>query len=182
SIADPGDPLPEVPERDDRGLERRDRGRSPASGARARRGRRQRAGDRRVPARALRRLRAVPTAADAEHLGALGRAVRGSRGRRARGLARARAPHRSAARRGSGHVTTFWVAAALLIVAALAFVLVPVLVQRSRTGRWAWPAVVAAVLTVPATVALYFQVSNFDPAVASRAAEGVRLVRQLAER
>lgn len=76
----------------------------------------------------------------------------------------------------------FWIVAGALIALALAFVLTPVLMHRRRTGRWAWAGVLAAVATVPISVGLYFHVSNWNPQVASRAAEGARLVQQLAQR
>ncbi len=79
-------------------------------------------------------------------------------------------------------MNAFWLAAAALIATALAFVLVPVLAQRRRTGRWTWAGIAAGVATVPIAVALYLHVTNWDPEVAGRAAEGMRLVQQLADR
>lgn len=76
----------------------------------------------------------------------------------------------------------FWLAAAALIATALAFVLVPAVMHRRQSGRWPWVGIAAAVLTVPVAIGLYSRVSNWDPDVAGRAAEGVRLVQQLAER
>lgn len=79
-------------------------------------------------------------------------------------------------------MTALWFGAAALTAAALAFLLVPLWRQRRSSGRWSWTAIVAAVLVVPFTFALYSHVRTYDPDVAERVATEQALVAMLAER
>ncbi len=56
----------------------------------------------------------------------------------------------------------FWSGAALLSVAALAFVLVPLWRQRQATGEWSPLGSVAAALLVPAAVGLYLGIGTWN--------------------
>lgn len=56
----------------------------------------------------------------------------------------------------------FWIGAALLSVAALAFVMVPLWRQRQETGGWSPLGSVAAALLVPAAVGLYLGIGTWD--------------------
>lgn len=79
-------------------------------------------------------------------------------------------------------MTTFWIAAGTLAAVAVALVLIPLWRERRRGGRWSWIGVAVALAIVPAAAVLYRHVSQYDHAVAERAAEGIRLVQRLAER
>lgn len=56
----------------------------------------------------------------------------------------------------------FWIGAALLSAAALAFVMVPLWRQRQVTGGWSRLGSLAAALLVPATVGLYLGIGTWD--------------------
>ena len=56
----------------------------------------------------------------------------------------------------------FWIGAALLSLAALAFVMVPLWRQRRVTGGWSPLGSVAAALLVPAAVGLYLGIGTWD--------------------
>lgn len=56
----------------------------------------------------------------------------------------------------------FWIGAALLSVAALAFVMVPLWRQRQETGGWSPLGSVVAALLVPAAVGLYLGIGTWD--------------------
>ena len=59
-------------------------------------------------------------------------------------------------------MTQFWIGAALLSVAALAFVMVPLWRQRQETGGWSPLGSVVAALLVPAAVGLYLGIGTWD--------------------
>src|SRR5690606_21752355 len=106
--------------------------------------------DRRASGAALRRLRALPSAAGWPHPGALVRPGRAA-GRRPAGAAGDRPPaspgcgQRRAFHRGAPAprlsagwaraMIEFWIAAALLVLVALAFLLLPVLRERRRQAE-----------------------------------------------
>jgi cytochrome c-type biogenesis protein CcmH len=77
-------------------------------------------------------------------------------------------------------MTTFWLAVAPLIVAALCFLLYPLGKQSRQTGRWSRSGLVAAIAIVPIAVGLYYQVRTYDPAAAKQRANEMHLVDQLA--
>jgi cytochrome c-type biogenesis protein CcmH len=79
-------------------------------------------------------------------------------------------------------VTAFWTVAALLCAAAVGILVVPLWRQKRQQGRWSPLGLAMAFAIVPVSVALYFQVRTWDPTVAERAAEGERLVTELAQR
>jgi cytochrome c-type biogenesis protein CcmH len=56
-----------------------------------------------------------------------------------------------------------WLNAALLIAAALGFVLVPVWRLHRKAGTWSRPGLAAAALLVPVTIGLYFHVTTWSP-------------------
>lgn len=77
----------------------------------------------------------------------------------------------------------FWIGAGLLAALALAFLVVPLWREKSRSGHWSASGLVTALAVVPVAVALYLGVSTYSsdvPGGASR--EEVALVNQLAER
>jgi cytochrome c-type biogenesis protein CcmH len=77
----------------------------------------------------------------------------------------------------------FWLTAAALTLVAIAFLLVPLVRERRRSGRMPISALVAAIAVVPASVGLYFAVSTFDADVPPNAAQGqMDLLDQLAAR
>jgi cytochrome c-type biogenesis protein CcmH len=79
-------------------------------------------------------------------------------------------------------VTSFWVYAALLAAVAVGILMFPLWGQRRRSGRWSVLGLVSCFAVVPISVLVYKQVSTWDPQVAQRAAEGARLVDELAAR
>jgi cytochrome c-type biogenesis protein CcmH len=79
-------------------------------------------------------------------------------------------------------VTTFWVIAALLCAGAVAILVVPLWRQKRRVGAWSPMGLGVAIAIVPLSFAVYFQLRTWDPVIAERAAEGERLVAQLAAR
>ena len=77
----------------------------------------------------------------------------------------------------------FWLAAAGLLLVALAFVLVPLLRERQRTGSKAFSGILAGVAMIPVSVGLYLFVTTFDSDLASAVAQNqVDLLDQLAAR
>ena len=70
----------------------------------------------------------------------------------------------------------------MLAAAAVGILVVPLWRQRRSSGRWSVVGVVAAVATVPIAVGIYTQVTTWNPVAAEHAAQGQRLVAQLAER
>jgi cytochrome c-type biogenesis protein CcmH len=79
-------------------------------------------------------------------------------------------------------VTTFWVYAALLCVAAVALLVLPLWKQRRNSGRWSVLGLAASFAVVPIAVLVYQQITTWDPQTQLRAEESARLVQQLAER
>jgi cytochrome c-type biogenesis protein CcmH len=79
-------------------------------------------------------------------------------------------------------MTTFWLAASVLIAAALAFLVVPLWRQRQRAGRWSVSALAAVALAVPISVGLYFVVSTYQPGVLEQRAAEMKIVERLADR
>ncbi|HEU4620330.1 MAG TPA: hypothetical protein VFV10_20000 [Gammaproteobacteria bacterium] len=79
-------------------------------------------------------------------------------------------------------MTTFWIAASVLMAAALAFLLIPLWRQRRRTGRWSVSGVAAVLLAVPISVGLYYAVRTYQPGVLEERANEMKLVNELAER
>ena len=56
----------------------------------------------------------------------------------------------------------FWIGAAVLSIAALGFVVVPLWRQRQLTGGWSWLGSVAAALLVPSAVGLYLGIGTWE--------------------
>jgi cytochrome c-type biogenesis protein CcmH len=79
-------------------------------------------------------------------------------------------------------VTTFWIYAAILAAAAVGILLFPLWSQRRRSGRWSVLGLASCFAVAPISVLVYQQVSTWDPQVEQRAAEGARLVDELAAR
>ncbi len=79
-------------------------------------------------------------------------------------------------------MTAFWISAALLCGAAVGILLWPLWRQRRLNGRWSSLGLAAVFAMVPVAFVLYTQVSTWDADAAHRAAEGERVVTQLAER
>jgi cytochrome c-type biogenesis protein CcmH len=77
-------------------------------------------------------------------------------------------------------VSQFWVYAALLSLAAVAVLIVPLLRQGRRSGQWSALGVVAAIAIVPVSFGIYSHVRTWNPEAAARASEGERLVGELA--
>src|SRR6185312_5591901 len=143
--ADETTPLPRLPEREPRRFERPARGRPSPRRVRSDAGRQERRGDQGVADRALQRFRALRSAAPRRDAAALVRprdrsAVRRRRDLHDRSASRAhpaaRRANRAAADRPQGRLvmTTFLVFAGLMIAAALAFVLVPLLRHARSTA------------------------------------------------
>jgi len=59
-------------------------------------------------------------------------------------------------------MTVFWFFAAILAVAALGFVLVPVWRARQRSGKWSILSTSAAAMLVPLAVGLYLRIGSWD--------------------
>jgi cytochrome c-type biogenesis protein CcmH len=78
--------------------------------------------------------------------------------------------------------STFWLVAGLLCAFAFILLLVPILRYRSRAGTWSPVGLVAAVLVVPAALALYFHVSDWDPEYAAELTRNNAIVDELARR
>ena len=76
----------------------------------------------------------------------------------------------------------FWTVAALFSGVAILILLVPLWRHRKGGGGWWLSGVATSVLIAPLAIALYFYVSDWDPSVAQRAAQGEELVARLAER
>ncbi len=76
----------------------------------------------------------------------------------------------------------FWTVAALFCGVAILILLVPLWRYRKGGGGWWFSGVATPILIAPLAIALYFYVSNWDPELAQRAAQGEELVAQLAER
>ena len=79
-------------------------------------------------------------------------------------------------------MTGFWIVVALLCALAIGLLLLPQWHFKRRQGRWSPLGLAAAVAIAPIALALYSHVSNWQPAVAERAAQGNRLVAELAAR
>jgi cytochrome c-type biogenesis protein CcmH len=77
---------------------------------------------------------------------------------------------------------TFWVAAAVLCLAAVAMLFVPLWREKRRGGRWSPLGLIATVAIAPAAAGLYFVISDWDFEIAERALQGDRLVAALAAR
>ena len=69
---------------------------------------------------------------------------------------------------------SFWVVAGLFCAFAFFLLLVPLWRYRGRAGRWPFAGLVATVLVVPAALALYFHVSDWDPEYAAQLARKMR--------
>jgi len=77
----------------------------------------------------------------------------------------------------------FWLTAGALTLVAVAFLLVPLALERRRGGRTTATGLVAAIAVIPVSVGLYFVVSTFDPdAPPSAAQQQMALLDQLAAR
>jgi cytochrome c-type biogenesis protein CcmH len=77
----------------------------------------------------------------------------------------------------------FWVVAALMAFAALAFMLLPLWRQQRIAGKSSWMPMVLALAVLPATVLLYLQVSTWAPAEGGSAPPEVEaMVESLAAR
>jgi cytochrome c-type biogenesis protein CcmH len=74
----------------------------------------------------------------------------------------------------------FWTVAALFCGVAILILFVPLWRHRRRGGRWSFAGVVAAVLIAPLALALYLNVSDWDPALAERMSQENALLDQLA--
>ncbi len=86
-------------------------------------------------------------------------------------------------------MTTFWIGAAALTAAALAFLLVPLWRERRVSGRWSYAALLGVVAIVPLAFALYATVRTWQPELIERRAAEIEqrrhevdLVAQLAAR
>jgi cytochrome c-type biogenesis protein CcmH len=78
-------------------------------------------------------------------------------------------------------MTSFWIGAALLVLVALSFLVLPLLRERKRAGRWSVSGLVVSFATVPVAFALYFVVTSWDPGAGGGASGEERaLVAQLA--
>lgn len=83
-------------------------------------------------------------------------------------------------------MTSFWIPAALLALAAAAFLVYPLYADRRASGRWSATGLAAAAVTIPVAVLLYNYVTTYEPAGA-RLPEGITqdevdMVEQLADR
>src|SRR6185503_1796314 len=182
SRVDPGDSLPEVPQREHRGVECAGGGRPATRGAETHRRGRIRRRDQDILVGALWRVRAVQAAHDAHDVRRLGRTVLAVGGGRIRLLANARREGPTAARRGAPAVTqTFWTVAALFFGVAFLILFVPVWRHKKRGGRWSIPGIVAAVLIAPLAAVLYGYVSNWDAEIAERTSQENAVLDQLAQ-
>ena len=65
-------------------------------------------------------------------------------------------------------MTTFWIGAAALTAAALAFLLVPLWRERRVSGRWSYAALLGVVAIVPLAFALYATVRTWQPELIER--------------
>jgi cytochrome c-type biogenesis protein CcmH len=74
----------------------------------------------------------------------------------------------------------FWTVAALFCGVAILILFVPIWRHQRRGGRWSLAGVVAAVLIAPLALALYLNVSDWDPALAERVGRENELLEQLA--
>lgn len=77
---------------------------------------------------------------------------------------------------------SFWVVAGLFCAFAFFLLLVPLWRYRSRAGTWPLAGLVAAALVVPAAVALYFHVSDWDPEYAAELARNNAIIDEFARR
>ena len=77
---------------------------------------------------------------------------------------------------------SFWLVAGLLCAFAFFLLLVPLWRYRSRAGTWSPAGLVATVLVVPAALALYFHVSDWDPEYAAELARNNAIIDELARR
>lgn len=73
----------------------------------------------------------------------------------------------------------FWIAAALLLALATAFTMVPLWRRRRSEGRWSATALAASVAVLPLAIALYLQVTTWQPPAAG--ADGEASVVQMVE-
>ena len=76
---------------------------------------------------------------------------------------------------------TFWTVATLFCGVAILILFVPIWRHRKLGGRWSFAGVVAAVLIAPLAMALYFYVSDWDPALSERVSRENALLEQLAQ-
>ena len=75
----------------------------------------------------------------------------------------------------------FWLAAGLLVAAAIAFLMFPLWRERQRSGRWPAAAMLASLATAPVAIGTYLAVTNWDPTEAtSEAAAEREMVARLA--
>src|SRR5215471_11582220 len=77
-------------------------------------------------------------------------------------------------------MTALYAIAALLTAVAIAILLLPLLKQRRRTGRWSTLGLGVAFAIVPVAFALYQYVSNWDPETQYRTDRGMALAKELA--
>ena len=75
----------------------------------------------------------------------------------------------------------FWIGAALLSAAALAFVMVPLWRQRQLSGAWSRPGSLVAALLVPAAVGLYLGIGTWDGQSAPDTAAALPPMTELVE-
>ena len=80
----------------------------------------------------------------------------------------------------SGGDPRFWLVAAVLIAAAVGFLLFPAWLQRRKRGRWCRACVGGAVVVAAGSVFLYLRLTTWDEAEAARATEEVQIVKRLA--
>lgn len=77
----------------------------------------------------------------------------------------------------------FWLAAGALTLVAVAFLFVPLALERRRSGHTPVTGLVAAIAVIPVSVGLHFVVSTFDPDVPPSAAQQqMAMLDQLAAR
>lgn len=80
-------------------------------------------------------------------------------------------------------MTTFWFAAALLCLGAVAILILPLWRHQRLQGRWSASGVAAAILVAPIAAGVYSLVTTYDESAAVPAAtRDLAIVRQLAER
>jgi len=78
--------------------------------------------------------------------------------------------------------STFWIVAGLFCAFAFFLLLVPIWRYRSSAGRWSPVGLVATVLVVPAALALYFHVSDWDPEYAAELTRNNAIIDEFARR
>ena len=78
-------------------------------------------------------------------------------------------------------MTSFWLGAALLGGIAVAFLVVPLWLERRRAGQWSVSGLITAIVIVPIAVAVYLNVSTWQVQQTVQApAEQLEMVEQLA--